>query len=139
MSDIEVESNRTSASRIPRFHGKRGEDYGLWRLRLRAACRISGVWNLVENGISGSSATESSCDNSDKDKQKLNVKLEKCSGMIISALGDSPLCVVADADGGPFQMVKLLDDRYASSRTSSRIAVQTQLYRMNYQGQDMSK
>lgn len=69
----------------------------------------------------------------------MKTKLEKASGMIISALGNSPLRVVADADDDPAKMLKLLDVRYASNRTVSRIAVQTQLYRMRYNGQDMSK
>lgn len=35
-------------------------------------------------------------------------------------------------------MIQLLDSRYASSRTVSRKAVQTRLYRMTYQDQNMA-
>jgi len=59
--------------------------------------------------------------------------------MIIAALGDAPLRVIAEVDDDPAKMLNLLDARYASSRTVSRIAVQTQLYRMRYNEQDMSK
>ena len=64
--------------------------------------------------------------------------MEKASGIIISALGDSPLRVVLEADDDPKRMLKLLDARYASNRTVSRIAVQTQLFRMRYTDQTMS-
>lgn len=139
MSESEAEMGEASVTKIPRFNGRRGEDYGLWRLRLRAACRIKGVWKLVE---STSATTLSSSDDTtimDAQKEKMTAKLEKASAMIISALGDSPLRVVADADGDPARMLMLLDTRYASNRTVSRIAVQTQLYRMRYKGQDMAK
>lgn len=35
-------------------------------------------------------------------------------------------------------MLQLLDGRYALSHTVSRISIQTQLFRMRYNGQDMS-
>ena len=43
-----------------------------------------------------------------------------------------------DVDDDPARMLQLLDSRYASNRTVSRIAVQTQLFRMSCNGQDMS-
>ena len=140
MSDTDVDNSKSNVLRIPRFHGRRGEDYGLWRLRLRAACRVKGVWHIVSEDTEHSTATSSaSTALSDADKHKLTSKKEKASGIIISALGDSPLRVVAEADGEPARMLALLDARYASSRTVSRIAVQTQLFRMRYTGQDMSR
>ena len=118
MDDSHDEKIGTSVSRIPRFNGKRGEDYGLWRLRLKAICRIKGVWAYVQ-----STPTQ--------DKQAASLQqLEIASAIIISALGDTPLRVVADSDGNPRKMLQLLDSRYATNRTGSRIAVQTQLYRM---------
>ena len=59
-------------------------------------------------------------------------------GIIFSALGDAPLRVVMDVDDDFSRMLSLLDARYASNSTVSRIAVQTQLFRMSYKGQDMS-
>ena len=64
-------------------------------------------------------------------------KREKASE-IISALGDALLRVVMDVDDNTARMLQLLDSRYASNRTVSRIAVQTQLFRMSYNCQDMS-
>jgi len=141
MSDTDVESDTTSGIKIPRFHGKRGEDYALWRLHLRAACRVKGVWSVVATNADSTAATSTDAASAATTAQaaKRLAKREKASGMIISALGDSPLRVVLDVDDDPARMLKLLDDRYASNRTVSRIAVQTRLYRMRYTNQDMTK
>ena len=132
-----MDGDRTSITKLPRFHGKRGEDYGIWRLRLRAACRMKGVWNLVDKD--SSAATTESSQSTTLEQERHSAKLEKASAIIISALGNSPLRVVAEADDDPARMLQLLDARYASNRTVSRIAVQTQLFRMRYTGQDMSR
>lgn len=137
MSDSDVESDMGTGIKIPRFYGRRGDDYGLWRLRLRAACRVKGVWNVVEP-TPASSATSATSSGTVPDSAIRISKLEKASGMIISALGDGPLRVVLDAGDDPVRMLQLLDARYASNRTVSRIAVQTQLFRMRYKDQDMS-
>ena len=140
MSESEVEADGTSGIKIPRFHGRRGDDYGLWRLRLRAACRVKGVWGVVES-VSGSSTTTTTTTTDVDDTVRSTrdiVKREKASGIIISALGDAPLRVVIEAHDNPKRMLQLLDARYASNRTVSRIAVQTQLFRMRYTDQNMS-
>lgn len=145
MGDSESETSTTL--KLPRFYGKRNEDYGLWRMRLRAACRVKGVWRAVESGSSSETAEQNSesleqpstSDQQASSSMKCDVeKSEKASAIIISALGDAPLRVVMEAEDDPARMMKLLDARYASSRTVSRIAVQTQLFRMNYTGQNMS-
>eukprot|EP00171_Calliarthron_tuberculosum_P005278 IDg5278t1 len=46
VSDIDIDS--MSTIKIPRFLGRRGDDYGLWRLRLRAICRVKGLWGVFE-------------------------------------------------------------------------------------------
>jgi hypothetical protein len=57
MSDSEADNNNSSSShRSPRFHGKRGEDYGLWRLRLRTACRTKKLWFLFDPAVIGDSS-----------------------------------------------------------------------------------
>lgn len=65
-------------------------------------------------------------------------KREKAFGLIVSPLGDAPLRVVLEADDDSTCVVTLLDRRYASNRTVSRIAVQTQLFRMSHTGQNRS-
>lgn len=133
MTDTEGEYESTSGIKIPRFHGRRGEDYSLWRMRLRAACRIKGVWDVVECSTDSSSSTSTTTAPTPS-----SAKREKASVIIINALGDAPLRAVLEADEDPARMMKLLDARYACSRTVSRIAVQTQLFRMSYTGQNMS-
>ena len=93
MSDSDVESTANSDTKIPRFHGKRGEDYGLWRLRLRAVCRIKGVWNVVETSPSDSYTSDITAGNT-ADSARRIAKMEKASGIIICALGNSPLRVI---------------------------------------------
>lgn len=142
MSDSEVESDTSSGVKIPRFHGKRGEDYTLWRHRLRAACRIKGLWNVVTSGSEQSSiaaTTQDTAPSSSQSSSRLLGKREKACAIIICALGDAPLRVVMDVDDNPARMLELLDARYASNRTVSRIAVQTQLFRLSYNGQNMSE
>ena len=136
-SASEAEEETNINLRIPRFNGSRTDDYGLWRMRLRAACRMKGVWDVVEN-LSGDSASSTSSTSANPGSPGTSKKREKASGIIISALGDTALRVVMEADEDPAKMLKLLDGRYASSRTVSRIAVQTQLFRMSYDGQNMS-
>ena len=136
MSESEAESTGSSEIKIPRFHGRRDEDYGLWRLRLRAACRVKGLWNVVDTSSSATSSESTSTTVPDPGRRI--AKREKASGIIISALGDAPLRVVLQADDDPEKMLQLLDARYASNRTVSRIAVQTQLFRMSYKDQNMS-
>lgn len=71
------------------------------------------------------------------DRDCVREKLEKASGTIIFALGNTPRRVVTEADDNPKLLLELLDNRYASNPTVSRIALQTQLYRIRYSGQDL--
>lgn len=143
MSESEMETEATNGIKISRFHGKRGEDYGLWRLRLRASCRVKGVWGVVDSSAPSSSTLSTNEDYTAHPdatilSSRIISKREKASGIINSALGDVPLWVVLEAYDDPGRMLELLDSRYASNRTVSRIAVQTQLFRMTYTDQDMS-
>lgn len=92
---------------------------------------------LAFNSLEGNSQQPSSSVTA-SEKEKHLEKLEKASAIIISALRDSPVFVVMEADDVPSKMLRLLDARYASSRTVSFIAVQTPLFRMSYQSQNMS-
>lgn len=138
MSDKDAEGS-SYALKILRFHGLRNEDFALWRMRLRAICLVKGLWEVVESDLTPTTEASSSSSSASKSTKLSGTgdKLEKASGIIISALGDSPLRVVIDAQDDPRKMLQLLDGRYASKRTVSRIAVQTKLFRMSYTNQNM--
>ena len=154
MSESEDELGKTSTTEIPGYYGRRGEDYGLWRLRLRAACRVKGLWRICDPSQSETTLNETSSDVQSSTVRDANTtsvekvvvieqgvtieKLVKASGLIISALGNAPLVIVAEVDGNPCRMLELLDARYPSKRTVSRIAVETQSYRTRYKNQNMS-
>lgn len=57
-------------------------------------------------------------------------KLEKVSGIVISALQNSSLREAAAVDDSPSHLLELLDARYTSNRPFSRIASQIPLYRL---------
>lgn len=85
-----------------------------------------------------SSDTKAGIKDMESFKSCIDTRREKACGMIICALGDAPLRVIMDVDDDPAQMLKPLDNWYASSRAVSRIAVQTQLFWMSYNHQNMS-
>ena len=60
MSDSEVERESSTSLKTPRFKGKHEEDYGLWRMHLRAICRIKGVWSVVEKKVTTEQSEPSS-------------------------------------------------------------------------------
>jgi len=103
MTDTETDMDTSTGMKIPRFNGKRGEDYGLWRHRLRAACRIKGVWGVVDATSSASTSTQGTIPTDTADARTL-AKREKASAIIICALGDAPLRVVMDVDDDPTRM-----------------------------------
>lgn len=51
MSETDNDTINSSGIKIPRFHGRRGADYGLWRHRLRAECQLKDVWRVVEPSV----------------------------------------------------------------------------------------
>lgn len=88
------ETEPSAPLKIRWFHGQDNDNYGLRRMRLRATCRIKGVWDAVEptTEAMSDSSTTSSVD------PRLKSTREKASGIITSALSDTPLRVVIDAD-----------------------------------------
>eukprot|EP00171_Calliarthron_tuberculosum_P004578 IDg4578t1 len=109
-------------SKIQKFHGRPSDDYNLWRLRAECALKGKGYWKQLQ---------EEDC--------KSEIK-EKAVAMIIHSLGDIPFRVCSSQISNPMSMMELLDQRYASTRSTSRISTLTTLYSIKYQKhQDMSK
>ena len=69
--------------------------------------------------------------------KKLRMR-EKSAQIIVSSLVNVSFRVIDPAMDHPAQMMKQLDDRYASARASSRISVMTSLYRTRYTGDSMA-
>lgn len=110
----------------------------MWRLRLRAALCAKAPWCLFRETLSETVGSAESSSPTDPKILKRTFHIEKGCGMIIAKLENSPLRVVIDAEDDSFQMLMLLDSRYASNRTVPRIAIQSKLFRMCYMGQNMS-
>lgn len=57
------------------------------------------------------------------EKERTKNKPEAASGLIILAIGNSPLCIIDDVDDDLTCIIEMFDERYALSRRTSRIAV----------------
>ncbi len=114
-------TKKAPTSKFKKFRGQSNEDYRLWRLRVETALRGKDYWENV---------SAKGCD-----KKILN----RATAVIVAALGDSPFRVCASAVGDPMEMLNLLDKRYASKRTTSRISLLTSIYSKRYSGKSMSK
>ena len=81
-------------------------DYGLWKIRVEAACSAKGVQNTlnVPVGIRVEDSHKSTA-----------------SGIIVSALSDSALRVVRSVIGDPAEMMRKLDARFESRPTATNI------------------
>lgn len=90
MSDTDGEFDKPRGLKIPYFHGRRGEDYGLWRHRLRAACRVKSIWSVgevVSPSATASSSNETTQQDSSAVDSRLKSKQERASGFILSVMG----------------------------------------------------
>lgn len=66
---------------------------------------------------------------------------EKASAMLVAALGDKALRVCSSKIGEPLEMLKMLDNLFASSHTATRISALTTMYtkRFNPKKDNMGK
>ena len=48
MTDSETEIDSITSRKFPLLNGRKGENYGLWRLCLRAPWHVKGFWNAVQ-------------------------------------------------------------------------------------------
>lgn len=95
------------------------------------------MYSAAKSSSSLSVATTTTSSTSEQSQScRDNIKKHKASGILISAVGNSPLRVGLEANDDPKRMLKLLDARYGSGRTDSTTAVQTQLFCMRYTEQN---
>jgi len=104
--------------KISKFGGRTTDDYNTWRLRAVIALKGKGYWTPLQ---------------ADKCEDKIK---EQATALLVNALGDIALRVCSDELENPIKMLELLDARYASSRTSSRISLLTTLYTKRFQDKD---
>ena len=97
--------------KIQEFNGKASDDYNTWRLSAVIALKGKGFWQLLK----------------DKKVCSEDVK-DKAAALLVNSLGDSPLRVCSSSLDELLKILELLDARYASGRTVTRISVLTSLY-----------
>lgn len=98
VTDSDRSKGTSTGINIPKFHGKRGEDNNLCTARLCAVCRIKNAWHIIEP--IEEEFKDDKCEARISRKSR-NVKKEKASGMIISALGNAPLRIVINGKDDP--------------------------------------
>jgi gag-polypeptide of LTR copia-type len=129
---------------LPRFEGKPSNDFHLWELRLQALLESKDLWHVMTSTTPGgdtSAVTESPDGTSTTtglspitDDQK-----RKAVAIIINALGDKPLRVVAGDTKNPQFMLTKLRERYASTKLSTRMSLIAELHNMRYKNGDMGE
>lgn len=107
----------TEKQRIKPFdeHG----DYGLWRIRVEAACDAKELYEVLNN--------EENPHEEEAQKAKFIADQKKASNIIVLALSDKPLRVIRSNIGNPNKMLQRLDERYDSKSTASRVAKMSEL------------
>lgn len=93
-------------------------DYGLWKIRVEAACSSKGVSDALQ-----------------KSKERTNVSddhKKTASGIIVAALSDPALRVVRSVIGNPVDMLEKLDARYDSRSTATKISKISELVSVRY-------
>lgn len=96
--------------------------------RIEVALEEKEVFEVVESDVVGSDG-----ELGDGDRRKVM----KARRTIIEALGNTPLRMCQHLKNKPFQMYKLLTDRYAVDNVATRVQLQSRLSNNRYTGQSM--
>ena len=104
--------------KIQKFFGRANDDYNLWRIRAEMSLKGKDYWEELR-------------------KEDCSIKTkQKASAMLTTELGDSALRVCSTQITDPMKMLELLDKRYASTRTATRICVLTSVYSKRFEAKD---
>lgn len=107
---------------VQRFNGRTSDGYSLWRIKAVTALKVKCYWTRL---------LSAKCPDEIKDK---------ASAILINALGDTALRVSSSEISQPIKMFELLDRRFSSTLTSSRISILSSLYSKEYNSnQNMAK
>lgn len=116
----DMEKNSGDAPRLMKFNGKKDEDYNLWRRRVEFAFKGKKYWKHMKSNTCSEEMQDDAC------------------ALLVGALGNVPFRVCQHVDN-PMEMLKLLDQRYASNSSTAIIGLMGQVYSKRYSyGKPMS-
>ena len=105
--------------RVAKFHGKRGEDYALWKMRMQAVFIGKDVWSEIDP-LQQPTETET--------PETQRSKKAKAVMLLVNALGDTPLrAVMQEGSDCPRKMWRKLESRYASTSETAHLTVASNL------------
>lgn len=108
-----MDNKERDTPRLLKFNGKKDEDYNLWRRRVEFAFKGKKYWKYMKDGTCSEDMKDDAC------------------ALLVGALGNVPFRVCQHVDN-PMDMLKLLDQRYASSSSTAIIGLMAQVYSKRY-------
>lgn len=120
---------------LPKFDGKPTSDFRLWLCRLEAILEDKSILYTIGSDVSTAGAARRVVD----DQDKVASDKSKAAAIMVGGLGDKPLRLVVGVRKDPAQMMKKLNERYASSKLTTRMTLMTSLTNMTYKGGDMTE
>lgn len=115
-------TTKETKNKLKVFNGGRHENYTLWRKRAELALQDDGHWDKLQ---------DEKCDVETK---------RKASQILVSGLGDDAFQVCSDLVPDALKMLEALDERFASKRATSQIALIDSILRKKFRsGDDMEK
>ena len=111
--------------RVPKFNAGRNEDFKEWAFRFEALCEAKEMEGVIYSDAVGE-ADVTSIDETTRQK------VRKGRLFLTQALGARALRTVASERVNPYKMYRKLEERYATKKAASRVQLQTELHRMQY-------
>ena len=104
--------SKTSLDRLRIKPLEGADDYDLWLIRIIAVLDDAGLLDVV---LGSAAAAASSSESTTGERRRTDAdRCKKANAIIVTALGDEALQVVASVHGKPAQMMTKLDERYNS-------------------------
>ena len=120
---------------LPKFDGKPTSDFRLWLCRLEAILEDKSILYTIDSELRNATDTVATIN----DQDKVASDKSKAAAIIVGGLGDKPLRLVVGVRKDPAHMMEKLNERYASSKLTTRMTLMTSLTNMAYKGGDMTE
>ena len=120
---------------LPKFDGKPTSDFRLWLCRLEAVLEDKSILYTIEPDVNALHAVTTAVG----DPEQIMSDKSKAAAIIVGGLGDKPLRLVMSVRKQPALMMLKLNERYASSKLTTRMTLMTTLTNMVYRGGDMTE